>query len=105
MDNPSLIVLIVWLGLTVLVALRLGYKFYKNHYAKPITVSAKVLTKHTVEFFSKALPHQQAKRYVVNFLVKGKKKGLYVSSGLYHACREGEQGKLTYRGDTVISFQ
>ncbi len=89
----------------LLFALRMGYKFYKSHYAKPVTVSAEVLTKHTVEFFSKSLPHQKTNRYVVNFLVKGKKKGFYISAGLYHSCREGEKGTLTYQGDRVISFQ
>ncbi len=89
----------------LLFSLRMGYKFYKSHYAKPITVSAQVLTKHTVEFFSKTAPHQKANRYVVNFSVKGKKKGFYVSSGLYASCREGEKGTLTYQGDRVISFQ
>ncbi len=101
----SKIILILWIGITVLFALRMGYKFYKNHYAKPITVSAKVLSKHTVEFFNKSMPHQQSTRYVVNFLVKGKKKGFTVSAGLYHSCREGENGTLTYQGDRVIGFQ
>ncbi len=105
MDNTSIIVLVLWLGLMLAFALRMAYKFYKSYYAKPITLSATVLSKHTVEFFSKSLPHQQSTRYVVNFLVKGKKKGFTVSAGLYHSLREGEQGTLTVQGDRVLSFQ
>lgn len=105
MDNSSTIFIIIWLALMLTFALRMGYKFYKSHFSKPITVPAKVVSKHTIEFFSRSMPHQKTNRFVVNFLVKGKKKGFYVSSGLYHSCREGERGTLTYQGDRVISFQ
>lgn len=105
MDNVGMIVSIVWLALTVPLILRMGYKFYKSHFSKPITVSAQIISKHTVEFFSRSMPHQKTNRYVVNFLVKGKKKGFYVSGGLYASLREGEKGTLTYQGDRVISFQ
>ncbi len=105
MDNVGMIVSIVWLALTVLLAVRMGYKFYKSHFSKPITVSAQVISKHTVEFFSRSMPHQKTNRYVVNFLVKGKKKGFYVSGSTYHSLREGEKGTLTYQGDRVISFK
>lgn len=105
MDNVGMIVSLLWLALMLAFALRMGYKFYKSHFSKPITVPAKVVSKHTVEFFSRAMPHQKTNRFVVNFLVKGKKKGFYVSGGLYHSLREGEKGTLTYQGDRVISFQ
>ena len=105
MDNFSVVFIIIWLALMLAFALRMGYKFYKSHFSKPVTVSAQVVSKHTVEFFSKAMPHQKTHRFVVNFLVKGKKKGFYVSGGLYHSLREGEKGTLTYQGDRVISFQ
>ena len=105
MDNVGMIVSLLWLALMLAFALRMGYKFYKSHYAKPVTVPAKVVSKHTVEFFSKTASQHKSTRYVVNFLVKNKKKGFYVSSGLYHSCREGERGTLTYQGDRVVSFQ
>lgn len=105
MDNVGMIVSLLWVALMLAFALRVGYKFYKSHFSKPVTASAKVISKHTIEFFSRAMPHQKTNRFVVNFLVKGKKKGFYVSGGLYHSLREGEKGTLTYQGDRVISFQ
>ena len=105
MDNVGMIVSLLWLALMLAFALRMGYKFYKSHFSKPITVSAQVISKHTVEFFNRAMPHQKTNRYVVNFLVKGKKKAFYVSGGTYHSLREGEKGSLTYQGDRVVSFQ
>ncbi len=101
----SNIVLLASLGLSLLITLRLAYKFYKSHCSKPVTVSAQVIEKHTLEFFSETAKGQQSTRYVVSFLVNGKKKGFYVSSGLYHSCKKGERGMLTYKGDTVLSFQ
>ena len=105
MNTVSIIALCLFGGLWLLFVIRMGYKLYRNQFAKPKTVAATVVNKHTVDFYNKSLPHQTATRYVVTFSVNQGTKALYVSSGSYSQYKTGQQGTLTYRGDGVISFQ
>ncbi|MBR3844248.1 MAG: DUF2500 domain-containing protein [Clostridia bacterium] len=104
MDPVSVIGLILFGAVWLFLAVRIGGKVWKNHFAPAKSVKAQVVDKHELEFFSRYASHQQSKRYVVNFLVDGKKKGFYVSGGSYAGYKVGEKGTLTYQGDKVISF-
>ena len=88
----------------MLLMIRILGKVLKGRFGKPKTVSAEVVGKQTVEFFSKYASGNRRVRYVVNFLVEGKKKSFYVSEFSYHGYRKGERGKLTYQGDRLIDF-
>ena len=96
----GLLVMAAWF----LVMVRIFAKVLKGRFGKPVTVSAEVVGKQTVEFFAKYAPGSKRVRYVVNFLVKGKKKSFYVSEFSYNGYRKGEKGKLTYQGDRLIDF-
>ena len=96
----GLLVMAAWL----LLMARIFGKLLKGRFGKPVTVSAELVGKQTVEFFSKYAPGNKRFRYVVNFLVDGKKKSFYVSEFSYNGYRKGERGQLTYQGDRLIDF-
>lgn len=95
---------LLFMAAYMLLMIRILGKGLKGRFGKPKTVSAEVVGKQTVEFFSKYGPGNKRTRYVVNFLVEGKKKSFYVSEFSYHGYRKGERGKLTYQGDRLIDF-
>ena len=100
-SNPlGMLVLVLWFLLMV----RIAWKLLGGRFGKTVTVKAEVVEKQTVEFFSKYAPGNKHVRYVVNFLVEGKKKSFYVSEFSYNGYRKGETGRLTYRGDRLIDF-
>jgi hypothetical protein len=100
MEIASLLYNGLWTALLILSAVSIFRRFF----AKPKTVSAEVVGKQTVEWFSKYAGNGKRTRYVVNFLVEGKKKSFYVSEFSYNGYRKGERGTLTYQGDRLIDF-
>ena len=80
-------------------------KLVRDRYAPVKTVRAVVIDKHKIETVSKYSGTGKATKYVVVFLVDGKKKSFYVSQFSYNGYRLKEKGRLTYRGDTLIGFQ
>ena len=79
-------------------------RLLRSRFGRVRTVSAEVVGKQTVEWFSKYAGNGKRTRYVVNFLVEGKKKSFYVSEFSYNGYRKGERGTLTYQGDRLIDF-
>ena len=69
------------------------------------TVKARVVDKHTAEYFSKYSGTGKTVRYVVTFEIGGKRKGFYVSEFSYGGYRKGETGTLKYKGDKIIDFE
>ncbi len=102
--DPSMIYNGVFLGIYLLLMVRIIGKVLKGRFGKPRTVTAEVIGKQTVEQFSKYAGNGKRVRYVVVFLAEGKKKSFYVSEFSYHGYRKGERGKLTYQGDRLIEF-
>ena len=92
---------IFWIAYVVLMMVVLA-RLLRSRFGSVKTVEAEVVGKQTVEQFSKY--GGKKVRYVVNFLVEGKKKSFYVSEFSYHGYRKGERGKLTYQGDRLIDF-
>ena len=101
-DISDWISLIFWLFLLLLYGIQF-LRFFRSRFGKPRTVKAEVIGKQTVEQFSKY--GGKKVRYVVNFLVDGRKKSFYVSEFSYNGYRKGERGQLTYRGDRLIEFR
>ena len=100
-SNPlGILILVLW----ALLMARVAWKLLGGRFGRTVTVKAEVVNKQTVEFYSKTAPGGKHIRYVVNFLVDGKKKSFYVSEFSYQGYREGEKGQLTYRGDRLIEF-
>ena len=96
----GLLIMTAWL----LVMIRIVGKVLKGRFGKAKTVTAEVVGKQTVEFFSKYAHGNQRTRYVVIFRAEGKKKSFYVSEFSYNGYRKGEKGRLTYRGDRLVDF-
>ena len=94
---------IVWILEFVLMG-AIAYRLLRSHFGKPVTVSAEIVHKQTVEFYSKTAPGGKRIRYSVTFLANGKKKSFYVSEFSYNGYRKGEKGTLTYQGDRLIDF-
>lgn len=92
---------IFFIAYLVLMGLVLA-RLFRSRFGRPKTVSAEVVGKQTVEQFSKY--GGKSVRYVVIFLVDGRKKSFYVSEFSWNGYREGERGKLTYQGDRLIDF-
>ena len=101
-DALTIVLFALSVGLYVLVFIRV---FVKNKLAPEKTVNAVVVHKQINESFSKYAGNGKQKKYVVVFSIGGKKKGFYVSEFSYSGYRVGEKGKLTYKGDRLISFK
>ncbi len=101
-DALTIVLVALSVGLYVLVFIRV---FVKNKLAPQKTVSAVVVNKQINESVSKYAGNGKQKKYVVVFSFDGKKKGFYVSEFSYGGYRVGEKGKLTYKGDRLISFK
>ena len=101
-DALTIVLFTLGIGLYVLVFIRV---FIKNKLAPEKTVNAVVVNKQINESFSKYAGNGKRKKYVVVFSIDGKKKGFYVSEFSYGGYRVGEKGKLTYKGDRLISFK
>ena len=100
------IVFVSLLGaLFLLVIVRMVMKVIKNQTAHTQTVEAVVIDKNTVETFSKYSGNSKKVKFVVAFMAEGRKKTFYVSEFSYNGYEIGEKGKLTYRGDMLISFK
>ena len=69
------------------------------------TVSAVVADKQKSEVFSKYSGSGKRERYVVIFSAGNQKYSFYVSKFSYDGYRIGEKGKLTFKGNQLISFQ
>lgn len=102
--DPNMLMHWFFWGAYLLVMTRVLAKVLKGRFGKPITASAEVVGKQTVEWFSKYSRNGKHTRYAVTFLVDGKKKSFYVSEFSYGGYRKGEKGKLTYQGDRLIDF-
>ena len=101
-DTLNIVLAVLGVGLYVLVFIRV---FVKNKLAPEKTVNAVVVNKQINESFSKYAGDGKRRQYVVVFSIDGKKKGFYVSEFSYGGYRVGEKGKLTYKGDRLISFK
>ena len=93
---------IFWIAYVVLMIVVLA-RLLRSRFGSVKTVEAEVVGKQTVEQFSKY--GGKKVRYVVSFLVDGRKKSFYVSEFSYNGYRKGERGQLTYRGDRLIEFR
>ena len=82
-----------------------GAKWLIRRYGPVKSVKAKVVDKYKSEVVSKYAGNGSSMRYVVTFEIAGKRKGFYVSEFSYGGYRLKEEGKLTYRGDRLISFK
>ena len=101
MDPYKLLTMLFWILLLLLYGIVL-LRLLGSRFGRPKTVQAEVVGKQTVEQFTKY--GGKKVRYVVNFLVDGRKKSFYVSEFSYNGYRKGERGQLTYRGDRLIEF-
>ena len=105
-DNMFNIVMTsLFMGIGVLALLRILVRMIKNRYAPIRTVKAVVIDKHKVETFSKYSGNGKKEKYVVVFLVDGKKKSFYVSQFSFGGYRVRAKGILKYRGDKLIAFE
>lgn len=95
---PWLLILIIAFWVLVLI------RIFRNKLAPVRTVPAQVIDKHKAESFSKYSGTGKETRYVVVFLVDGKKKSFYVSEFSYGGYRLKEKGTLEYKGDRLIGF-
>ena len=69
------------------------------------TVPAVVANKQKTATFSKYSGTGKQDKYVVIFSAENKKYSFYVSKFSYDGYRIGERGKLTYKGNKLISFK
>jgi hypothetical protein len=101
----SYILITLFAGLWLLASIRFLSKYIKSKYGPIKTVDAVIVDKHTIEHFSKYKGNGTRVEYIVVFSINGKKKGFTVSEFSYSGYRRNESGKLTYRGDRIISFK
>ena len=102
--DAGMIYNVLFLCIYLLLMIWIIGKLLKGRFGKPKTVTAEVIGKQTVEWFSKYAGNGKRTKYAVTFLIDGKKKSFYVSEFSYHGYRKGERGKLTYQGDRLIEF-
>lgn len=69
------------------------------------TLPAVVADKQKTESFSKYSGTGKQEKYVVIFSAEGKKHAFYVSKFSYDGYHIGEKGKLTYKGNKLLSFK
>jgi len=104
-DILSYIFAALLIGLWLLAAFRFLSKRIRSKYGPLHTVNAVVVDKHTIERFSKYNGNGKSVEYIIVFSIKGKKKAFTVSEFSYGGYRLREEGKLTYRGERIISFK
>ena len=105
-ENISNIINIsLFMGIGVLAVGSILIRLVKNRYAPIKTVKAVVIDKNKVETFSKYSGNGKSEKYVIVFLVDGKKKSFYVSQFSYNGYRVNEKGTLKYKGDKLIAFK
>ncbi len=105
-DNTfSYILIALSLGLWLLYMVRIISKAIKSKYGPTKTVNAVVIDKHIIESFSKYAGNGKIQKFVVVFSIDGKKKAFYVSQFSYGGYRVSEKGRLTYKGEKLISFE
>ena len=95
----------LFLGIWILVLVRILVKAIRNKFAPIRTVPAVVLGKQTVHSFSKYTGNGRHEKYAVIFSIEGKKKSFYVSKFSYDGYKVNGKGTLTYKGDRIIRFQ
>ena len=95
----------LFLGIWILVLVRVLIKAVRNRFAPTRTAPAVVTGKQTVDAFSKYAGNGKRQKYVVIFSMEGKKRSFYVSKFSYDGYRVNEKGTLTYKGDRIINFQ
>ena len=101
-DNlPSIILFSLFMGIALLALVRVAIL----RCAPTKIVSATVVDKQKTDTFSKYSGSGKQKKYVIIFSVNGKKHAFYVSKFSYDGYRIGEKGKLTYKGNKLLSFQ
>ena len=101
-DNlPSIILFSLFMGIALLALVRVTIL----RCAPTKTVSATVAHKQKTETFSKYSGSGKHEKYVVTFSVNGRKHAFYVSKFSYDGYHIGEKGKLTYKGNKLLSFQ
>ncbi len=93
------------LAFGALILVCLLFRLAANCLAPVKTVKAVVSDKNVIQGFSKYSGNGKSEKYVIVFTADGKKKSFYVSQFSYDGYRIGEKGKLTYKGDKLISFQ
>ena len=103
-ENVQTVGMLLFMGLWLFVAVKVSIRYARSRWGKVKTVKAKVVSKHTLETFSKYKGNGKSYRYVVTFEIDGKKKGFYVSEFSYGGYRVNEKGTLKYRGDKIIDF-
>ncbi len=105
MDVDNIIALSFFAACWVLVIVAVVKKLIKNKYAPTRRVQARVVDKHTTDFFSKYAANSKRVRYVVTFAAAGKRLSFYVSPWTYNGYRINDTGTLTYKGDRIIDFR
>ena len=103
-DLSNIVIISLFIGIGALAMVSIIARTIKNRYASVKTVKAVVIDKHIVENFSKYSGTGKYQKYVVVFLVDGKKKSFYVSQFSYNGYRVNEKGTLKYKGDKLIEF-
>ena len=101
-DNlPSIILFSLFMVIALVALVRVTIL----RFAPTKTLSATVSDKQKTETFSKYAGSGKQEKYVVIFSADGKKHSFYVSKFSYDGYRIGEKGKLTYKGNKLLSFQ
>ena len=95
----------LFLGIWILVLVRILIKAIRNHFAPIRTVPAVVTAKQTVHSLSKYPGNGKSEKYAIIFSMEGKRKSFYVSKFSYDGYKVNEWGQLTYKGDRILSFQ
>ena len=98
---PSMILFSLFVGIGLVALVR----FLTLRCAPTKTLPAVVADKKKTEVFSKYSGTGIREKYVVIFSAEGKKRSFYVSKFSYDGYRIGKKGKLTYKGNQLISFK
>ena len=104
-NSFNMIISLLFLGIGMAAMIRILVRAVKNKFAPVRTVKATVVDKHKIETFSKYSGNGKNEKYVVVFLVDGKKKSFYVSQFSFGEYRIKAKGILKYRGDKLIAFE
>lgn len=91
---------------TVVIAVGLAVRFYRNRLSKQIAVKARVIDKYAVAHvqYGKGAP-QNITDYTAAFDCGGRTKKFFVSCLVYDGLQKGENGILTYRSSHFIGFE
>lgn len=102
--DVNFIIVVLFIGLWSSVMICVSIRLIRNRLAKETTVQAVVVDKKKVDTFSKYSGNGRRQKYIVIFLVKGKKLSFNVSEYSYGGYRKNESGTLKYKGDRLIDF-